>query len=63
MLGIRSKKQAVAETTAPEVYPTETAEPVLNSMSGETCARCDKPIGPSDEARRTATGGCVHLSC
>ena len=64
MLGMRSKKNAVAETTAPDVYPGEPAEDAaVSSMAGDTCARCERPIAATDEARRTASGGSVHLYC
>jgi hypothetical protein len=62
-------KQSRAETTAPDVYPTETAPEDLTihdhglHLSDEVCARCQRPITATDEARRTATGGCVHLCC
>ena len=32
-------------------------------FSDESCVRCGNPILPSDEARRTAKGECVHTVC
>jgi hypothetical protein len=31
--------------------------------TGQTCARCGRPIGPRDEVRRTASGGYQHEYC
>ena len=67
MVRLRSRKEAAAETTAPDVYPTET--PIEDSadhglhVDNETCGRCGREIKATDEARRTAKGDCVHLSC
>jgi hypothetical protein len=66
MVRLRSRRQqqADADTIAPDVYP---AAPRPDDhglhLSDEVCARCHRPISPDDEARRTATGGCVHLNC
>ena len=67
MVRLRNRQKSsapIGETTAPDVYPTD-ATPGDHGLhvSDETCARCGRQILPSDEARRTATGGCVHLSC
>lgn len=56
------------DTVAPDVYPTEYAAEDAGIDHGlhvtdEICARCGRAIKASDEARRTATGNCVHLSC
>jgi hypothetical protein len=64
--------EAEATTTAPEapdVYPTEPE--ALGDLPddhglhvvNQTCARCGRNIKPTDEARKTAKGDCVHLSC
>ena len=67
MVSLRSHKEPAAETTAPEVYPTEGATEELNDhglhVDDQTCARCGREIKPTDDARRTAKGDCVHLSC
>ena len=67
MIRLRTKReQAKAEPIAPEVYPTEPiAGPDDHGLhvADQTCVRCGRPIGPTDEARRTAAGGCVHLNC
>jgi len=31
--------------------------------TGQTCARCGRPIAPGDEVRRTANGGYQHELC
>jgi len=66
MLRTRAEKKA-QEQTAPEVYPTEPAEESLADhglhVQDETCARCGREIRSTDEARRTAKGDCVHMSC
>jgi hypothetical protein len=31
--------------------------------SGQTCARCGRPIGPEDDVRRTASGAYEHEIC
>ena len=67
MVRLRNRQKTpspVAETTAPDVYPSGAAADDHGfHVSDETCARCGRPIRPTDEARRTATGGCAHLSC
>jgi len=67
MVRLRSHKEAPAETTAPDVYPTEGASAELHDhglhVDDQACARCGREIKPTDEARRTAKGDCVHLSC
>jgi len=65
MVRLRLRRpETTAETTAPDVYPVEAAVDDHGlHVKGETCARCGEPILPTDEARRTATGGCVHLCC
>ena len=64
---IRTRSKKAQETTAPDVYPTEQAADAIDDhglhVENESCARCGREIRPTDEARRTATGGCVHLSC
>jgi hypothetical protein len=66
MMRTRAEKKA-RETTAPEVYPTEPGPEELGDhglhVSDETCARCGREIRPTDEARRTAKGDCVHMTC
>jgi hypothetical protein len=65
MVRLRNRQKSpspAAEATAPDVYPTGADDHGLH-VTDETCARCGRPIEPTDEARRTATGGCVHLSC
>jgi hypothetical protein len=32
-------------------------------VENQTCARCGRTIKPTDEARKTAKGDCVHMSC
>ncbi len=65
MISIRSKKPAAAASTpAPEVYPgNEAGDDHALHLDGETCARCGREIKPTDEARRTAAGDCVHIAC
>jgi hypothetical protein len=60
-------KRAQQETVAPDVYPTE-ADPEVAADHGlhvadATCIRCDRQIRATDEVRKTATGGVVHLAC
>lgn len=56
--------QSPADTVAPEVYPTDpTADDHALHLAGQTCARCGGEIKPTDEARRTANGECVHCIC
>lgn len=55
-----------AETTAPAAYPSEPAADLHDHglhVDDQTCARCGRTIKPTDKARRTAKGDCVHLSC
>jgi hypothetical protein len=64
-----------AADPAPDVYPAEPlkqhgdplADGALNDhglhVEDAVCKRCNRPIRPSDEARRTASGDCVHLCC
>ena len=67
MIRVRSRRQTTAADPAPDVYPTDDAELAAGDhglhVTNETCARCHRPIGADDEARRTATGECVHLCC
>lgn len=65
MIRVRSRnKQPVADTVAPDVYPTAVgADDHGLHVADEDCARCGRAIGPTDEARRTAAGDCVHLNC
>ena len=67
MLGIRSKQHdpatETATDTAPDVYPDEAGNDHALHVDGETCARCGESIAAGDECRRTASGGCVHLTC
>jgi hypothetical protein len=58
-LGTR-KQEPVTDTVAPEVYP---ADDHALHLADEACARCGRPIKPNEEARRRASGDCVHLSC
>lgn len=65
---LKSRRQRDTDTIAPDVYPTEAAmDAGIDDhglhVSDETCARCGRLIRPTDEARRTATGACVHLAC
>jgi recombinational DNA repair protein (RecF pathway) len=66
MIRTRVKKTA-QEMTAPEVYPTEAAAAELHDhglhLENQTCARCGREIKPTDDARKTAKGDCVHMSC
>ena len=61
------EKKITQETTAPEVYPTDAAAEELHDhglhLENQTCARCGREIMPTDDARKTAKGDCVHLSC
>jgi hypothetical protein len=63
----RAEANAADSDAAPEVYPTEPGEEQLADhglhVDGETCARCGREIRPTQEARRTAKGQCVHMSC
>jgi hypothetical protein len=59
----RRQQEPIADATAPGVYPVDAAGDHGLHLSDETCARCGEAILPTDEARRTATGGCVHLNC
>jgi hypothetical protein len=64
---LRSRRSE-ADTVAPEVYPIETEDvgqmpDHALHLDNEMCARCARPITPHDEARRTAKGEFVHLSC
>ena len=65
--GTRAESKAAQDTTAPEVYPTEPGEEQLADhgmhVQGETCARCGREMRPTDDARRTAKGDIVHMSC
>jgi hypothetical protein len=65
MVRLRNRqKSPPTETTAPDIYPTDPAAGDHGfHVTDESCARCGRAILPTDEARRTATGGCVHLSC
>jgi hypothetical protein len=66
MFGIRSHKRPTTDSAAaaPEVYPaSEGADDRALHLDGETCARCGRTFRPTDEARRTAKGDCVHLAC
>lgn len=64
MVRLRSKKPETAPTAtadpAPGVYPLDDA---MLHITNEVCGRCGNEIRPQDEARRTASGDCVHLSC
>lgn len=66
MLRSRAERKA-RDQIAPEVYPTEPSEEELEDhalhVANEPCARCGRAIRPVDEARRTATGAVVHMSC
>ena len=71
MIRVRSRhKPVAADTVAPDVYPAQSLPEDQSAaddhglhVSDETCARCGRAIKPSDEARRTAAGDCVHLAC
>jgi hypothetical protein len=67
MVRLRNRQKTpapAAERTAPDVYPIDLpADDHGLHVTDESCARCGRPILPTDEARRTATGGCVHLTC
>ena len=57
MIRLRTKReQAKAEPIAgPDDHGLHVAD--------QACVRCGRHIAPTDEARRTAAGGCVHLNC
>ena len=61
----RQKSPApIAHTTAPDVYPVDIPPDDHGlHLTDETCARCGRAILETDDARRTATGDCVHMSC
>ena len=63
----RAEAKANAGAEAPEVYPTEPGTEELSDhglhVEDQTCARCGQEIRPTQEARKTAKGDCVHLSC
>lgn len=64
MIRTRAKK-VQQDTVAPDVYPTE-ADPESDHglhVADATCIRCDGPIRPNDEVRKTLKGECVHISC
>ena len=65
--GTRAETKAKADAVAPDVYPTEPGTEELADhglhVEDQTCARCGREIRPTDEARRTAKGDCVHMSC
>jgi hypothetical protein len=65
--GTRAEAKAKQGAVAPEVYPNEPGEESLGDhglhVEDQTCARCGREIRPTDEARRTAKGDCVHMSC
>ena len=67
MIRTRSKKAQAQETTAPDVYPTEAAAEEHSDhglhVSDQACALCGRDIKPTDEARKTLKGECVHISC
>ena len=65
MIRTRAKKAQAQETTAPDVYPTESAENNDHGLhvADQSCALCGREIKPSDEARKTLKGDCVHISC
>jgi len=68
---LRTRAQrAATETVAPDVYPADPAdlaEPDSSDhafhVGDQDCARCGRPITAKDEARRNASGDCVHLCC
>lgn len=63
----RAERKAKAGPTAPDVYPSEPSTEELEDhglhVENQTCARCGREIRPTQEARRTAKGDCVHMSC
>ena len=69
MFRTRTRAQAPADkdAIAPDVYPTEHDDEALADhglhVDNETCARCGRDITPMQEARRTAKGDHVHMSC
>jgi len=69
MFRTRTKKDAPSvEDSAPDVYPTEGAgETGYGShalhATDSSCARCNRPLKETDEARRKADGTYVHLCC
>ena len=50
MVRLRNRSQDTAADTAPEVYPqdTDVADHALH-LPDETCARCNKPIKPTEK--------------
>ena len=65
--GTRAETKAKAGATARDVYPTEVSTEELADhglhVEDQTCTRCGREIRPTDEARRTAKGDCVHMNC
>jgi hypothetical protein len=65
--GTRAETKAAEGAIAPEVYPTEPGLEELSDhglhVQDQTCSRCGREIRPTEEARKTAKGDCVHLSC
>ena len=63
----RAETAADKNAVAPDVYPTEPGEEELADhglhVNNETCARCGRDITPMQDARRTAKGDHVHMSC
>jgi hypothetical protein len=64
--GTRAETKATHADTDPEVYPTESEGMLADHglhVDNEPCARCGRDIKPTQDARRTAKGDLVHLTC
>ena len=57
----------VKKNVAPDVYPTEGETEALHDhglhVDAATCKRCGREIKATDEVRKSATGGVVHMAC
>ena len=66
MIRTRAKK-ARQETIAPDVYPTDMTTDELEDhglhVDAASCKRCGRAIKPTDEVRKSSTGGVVHMAC
>jgi hypothetical protein len=51
------------EAVEHETYGATDFEENELHATGQTCARCGRPIKPGDEVRRTASGGYQHEYC
>jgi hypothetical protein len=65
MFRSRTKEAPAVEDTAADVYPTEDTgfgSHALHAADAK-CARCNRDLKETDEARRKADGTYVHLCC